>query len=684
MNTFIAGQHYFENNLKRIMEGGKECEVSFDRLCALTRINILAGLCSAEHGWLGASFSCVELLAAIFTRYVKTPLISLDKRDSLVISKGHAVLTQYALLSGMGAFPVERMQDYKSLNGLPGHCDRSVPGVDTDSGSLGLGLSKGIGISLMHHANGTSHRCFVLIGDGELQEGQLFEAFLTLKRHGLTGCIPIIDRNGLQSDSATADIKDSDDWAAVFRGIGLDVISFDGHRCSEIFSALDAAYNATRPTVLIANTIKGGGSSYTAMSRATARRKGIWHGRIPDGGEYLEITGELVKGAGNSALMADFKAWKENSKNDIRKRAHSRDTSREMHVPGESRHDHQKEANIAAPTAQTVVPNSERSDISATVVISTGEGFTRALESLVNRFPGFVVLNADLEKSCRLSGFAAANPGRFFEVGISEQDMASIANGIGLAGGVGIVNTYASFYKRCVDQVFSCAAEGVPAIFAGHYAGLDYFTDGKSHQSLNDVAIMRAVPGLDVFEPLSPDDADVLLETLLERMFFDLKAGRRSRPAYVRLHRTPASYPAFMPEPIGQGGPRIFPARSPKMDKSRGMICAVSPHGLEIALDGQQRLAAEGFDMDVAGFSAYVAPPDSFIRQLECSSIVVSIESHLTTGGLADILGASCARPILRMGAKELSGSVRTLADSYSRHGFNVGTLCAIVREKVG
>ncbi|MFZ2957565.1 MAG: 1-deoxy-D-xylulose-5-phosphate synthase N-terminal domain-containing protein [Candidatus Ozemobacteraceae bacterium] len=644
METFIAAPFFFENCLRQ-KERRTMRRADFEQLCALTRINILAALGEAEHGWLGASFSCVEILAALYSRHIADPSVSLTERDSVILSKGHAVLTQYAILSGMGIFPIEKLRDYKAIRGLPAHCDRTIPGIDSDSGSLGQGLSKGIGITLMHRANKVPHRCFVLIGDGELQEGQVFEALLTLKRQNLSNCIPIIDCNALQSDSRTADIKDAGDWPALLRGIGLQVLCFDGHRTESVFSALEATRNFSSPTVLIAQTIKGAGSKLTAMSRKTARRNGVWHGKIPNRKEYFEILEELVQLAGLPPLSIAFEEFKarEPAKSGVQtKPAPARDSS-------------------------AVVEN-----------LSTGEGFTKALEILATRIPRFFVLNADLEKSCRLSGFASRFPERFIEVGISEQDMASIANGIGLAKGIGVVNTYASFYKRCFDQVFACAAEGVPAIFVGHYAGLDYFTDGKSHQSLNDIAIMRSIPGLEVYEPLTPGEAAQLAETLITRMISEFDACGRSCPAYVRLHRTPAHAPDVLPEPMGIFGPRMFVGSVGRtlQARLRPLICTASPQGLEIALEARDRLSGEGIETNVAAFSTYCAPSLQFQAFFSKASVVITLESHLTTGGLADLLAVSSSRGILRMGAEGLTGSARNISEAFSRHGLTSEMLC--------
>jgi len=148
----------------------KNTDADLQRLAAVYRINCLAGLKKASHGWLGACFSSIELLTAIYHRYIREPQKPLENRGSVHLSKGHAAMAQYAVLAGINCFSTDRLASYKQLHGLPAHCDRTVPGVDSDSGSLGQGLSKAIGIALSNAAAGHKHPVFAIIGDGEMLE----------------------------------------------------------------------------------------------------------------------------------------------------------------------------------------------------------------------------------------------------------------------------------------------------------------------------------------------------------------------------------------------------------------------------------------------------------------------------------------------------------------------------------
>ena len=593
------------------------------KLCALYRVNTLAALNAAQHGWLGASFSAVELLAVIYADFIRDPSAAPESRPALFLSKGHAAAAHYAILAAHGAFPAERLLDYKRP-GLPAHSDRSVPGVDADSGSLGMGLSKAVGFALARGEN--PHPIFVLLGDGELQEGQVFESLLSLTRQRPPGIVVVVDRNGLQTDSPTSSIKDARDWELVFRGLGLAVERIDGHDLEDVRRALHVAAGAAEPAVVIADTVKGYGTSLTAMPlERTGRREGMWHGRIPTDDEYAALVDELLAEVGDSALAEEVRVAR---------------------------------AAGAEPAAQ---PKESRDGV------STGAAFGAALQTRVGGRGDVVVFDADLEGPCRLAPFARSFPDQFVEVGISEQDMVSQAAGSALAGRIAIANTYASFYKRAVDQVAACAAEGVPVIFVGHYAGLDYFTDGKSHQSLEDVGLFRSLETVDVFEPLTPEEVEPMLEYLLARLRSDIVQGVRSRPAYIRLHRTPTSVEQSLPHAFTPGDPYHFDAELEVAPQAR--LFASGPHMLELALEVAATLNERGIVSDAVGVSSYFQREGALERLATGPRLTATLEGHRLTGGLADLLSATAAARPRRFGAQADPVCTRRLAQSLATHG---------------
>jgi|GEM_PF-152133 len=658
------------------------------RLCAAYRVNALAAIVEAHHGWLGASFSAMEILAVLYNFFLPNLRYPLIDRNALILSKGHAAAAHYAVLASLGCFVQNLLKFYKNRDGPPAHVDRSWPGVDSDSGSLGQGLSKGIGLALSYRERRTPHRVFVILGDGELQEGQVFESLLTLRHYDLRRCIPIVDRNHLQTDSPTTAIKDAEDWETVFEGIGFNVVTVDGHDLKKLLTVLVAAaatpdgfeneipdisgFSGTlpfdpetvgKPTIIIAETIKGFGSRVTAMNRNTTRREGIWHGKIPTCEEYFSILEDLVPQIAHHPSTD----W-------LNRRRREMSASFGINLQPYSH----IESPISGMSNEAVSPDK----ISANVLRktqSTGEAFGEALVELGKLEERLFVLNADLEKACRLQTFARTFSDRFIEVGISEQDMASIGAGLALGGKIAVVNTYASFLKRCLDQISAIGLEGLPVIFAGHYAGLDYFTDGKSHQSLNDIALFRALNVLDVFEPLVPEETTGILKSLVARFVDDIQKGRRSRPAYVRLHRTPVTPPATLPHAF-DGSPYQFPQKSGSHNSSSNQkddslwICprmfVAGPQMLDMALPLQKRIWAQKAGLEIIGVSAYLpdyqGPLAGFARS---ASRIICLESHIITGGLGDLMAMLAPEKSMeRIGAKETYGSCRTFDDMLASH----------------
>lgn len=632
MEPFFVPEAVLRRHLTRLAEAeGDGRWPVLEALCALHRLDALGAVVGARHGWLGASFSATEILAVLYHLHVRDPRLPLDERPAVLLSKGHAAPAQYAILSALGAFPRERLGAYLEPGGLPAHSDRRVPAVDAASGSLGQGLSKAVGLALARRRRSVPHACFAVLGDGELQEGQVFEALLSLRAHGLARCVPIVDRNGLQTDSDTADVKDARDWAAVLAGVGLEAETVDGHDVRALHGAIVRRLSSDVPGVVIAETVKGQGSRVTAMPRPVGRRQGRWHGRVPDEAEHRAIVEELAGGVADPELAEA--------------------------VAGHFR----REAAAVAVPAPPAVP-------------STGTAFGAALAEAAEDFPELVVLDADLESACRLTTFAGRHPDRFLECGISEQDMVSTAVGLALGGLLPVANTYASFHRRALDQIADAAAEGLPLVLAGHYAGLDYFMDGRTHQSLGDVAHLRALGGVDVFEPLTPEETGQVLLWLLRRARAERAEGRPSRPAYVRLHRTPAPRSPGLPHAFEPGVPYRFPPAVPALAR----LLVAGPHMLALALEVQER-AGRACPVEVVAVSTLSAA-SPLVPLCGGHPVLLTLESHVEAGGLGDLVSSVSRLAPVRLAARPGLEGTRTLERTMEMQGMTAADVLARVR----
>ncbi|WP_440065678.1 transketolase [Streptosporangium sp. OZ121] len=226
------------------------------------REHIVNMCASPEGGHLGGSMSLVEVLATLYFQIMRIDPRNPGSpdRDMLLLSKGHAGIALYATLCEAGFFPEERLADYA----LPGssfmaHPHAEIPGVEMPSGSLGHGLALGVGVALAARLGGSGRRCFVVMGDGELQEGSVWEAASVAANHGLDNLTAVIDRNRLQITGETESVGDLEPLADRWQAFGWQVREVDGHDVGALTAAFTAPPERGRPTLIIAHTVKGKG-----------------------------------------------------------------------------------------------------------------------------------------------------------------------------------------------------------------------------------------------------------------------------------------------------------------------------------------------------------------------------------------------------------------------------------------
>lgn len=256
------------------------------------RLKILEIIHRAGSGHPGGSLSGVDLLTALFfggvLRYdAKNP--AMPSRDRFILSKGHATGLLYAVLARAGFISDADLADYRKINSkrfLSGHPHPKTPGVEIATGSLGQGLSVGHGIALGTRLSGYDSKVYVLLGDGELQEGQVWEAAMSASKFKSNHLIAIVDYNKVAQDSLTAELKDLEPLADKWSACGWDVHRIDGHNLGKILGALRLPPHPEKPRVIIADTIKGKGVSF--MEGQTG-----WHGVAPSDEDYRRAVEEL-------------------------------------------------------------------------------------------------------------------------------------------------------------------------------------------------------------------------------------------------------------------------------------------------------------------------------------------------------------------------------------------------------
>jgi transketolase len=273
------------------MEMSRVNTTELQRTANVLRRHVVEMVGVGKAGHIGGSCSLAEIVAALYFSEMKIDPANprMPDRDRFILSKGHAALIQYAALAERGYFPVEELAGTKTLGSrLQGHPDLTkTPGVEANTGSLGQGLSIGNGIALGGKKQGLSFNVFVILGDGEINEGQVWEAAMFTPYRKLDHVIAILDRNRLQAMGLTRDRLDSDPLAAKWAAFGWNVIEIDGHNLDEVISALRQArqYNG-KPTMIIARTVKGKGISFAENNPA-------YHNGIMNQEQYDKALAEI-------------------------------------------------------------------------------------------------------------------------------------------------------------------------------------------------------------------------------------------------------------------------------------------------------------------------------------------------------------------------------------------------------
>ncbi len=271
-----------EKDIKEIKEFSKKI-----------RKNVLEMIFNAKSGHPGGNLSAVEILSTLYLKCMKhypecekNP--DYNNRDRLILSKGHASAALYAVMANCGYFPVGELMTFRKLGTrLQGHPSaKHLCGIEVSTGSLGQGLSIACGVALGLKLDKINSKVFVYMGDGELQEGSIWEGIMNAAHHKLDNLIAIVDKNNLQIDGCVDDIKCLSPLDEKFKAFGWEAYTIDGHNPQEIYSAIEKAKNSTKPVVVIANTVKGKGVSFM-------ENQASWHGKAPNKEEFEKAIKEL-------------------------------------------------------------------------------------------------------------------------------------------------------------------------------------------------------------------------------------------------------------------------------------------------------------------------------------------------------------------------------------------------------
>jgi transketolase len=639
-----------KSELDRLRAADVEPDAKLGLLADACRLNALVAVKRAGSGHLGSTFSALDVVAHLLFDELDVAERGFDDpdRDVFFSSKGHDVPGLYAVLFTLGVVPRDRLLRLRRLGGLDGHPDVGVPGIEASSGSLGMGISKGRGIALAKRRLGRKGRVVVMTGDGELQEGQNWEALQAAAHERLGGLWVVVDRNEVQSDKPTEEIVALGDLEAKLEAFGWDVAAVDGHdhaALRESFARFRAGGAA--PKALVARTVKGKGVSVMEHPVALAEGGGTyrWHAGAPGDEPFAQALAELESRLAErcAALGLDAPAL-------------------EAVEPEEAVRGLEGEPESGAGARA-------RGRVTDEYVV---EAYGETLLELGAERDDLVVLDADLASDCRTRAFELAYPDRFFQCGIAEQDMVSTAAGMARHGLLPVVNSFASFLaSRANEQIYNQASEGSKVVYALHYAGLIPAGPGKSHQSIRDISLLAALPNVAVVQPGSWDETRALVRWAVTDAAENVALRLAIGPSPRRLE---------LPGVAAVGRGTVL------REGSEAVLVSYGPVMLHEALVAAERLAVSG-ELSVR----VVALPwlnrfDAEWLAAEIAHVehVFVLEDHAPVGGLGD--GLRAALPAHRITVFGVEGwpVCGTPAEALRAHALDGESLATRIAMSVG
>ena len=482
--------------------GLEELKQAAAEMRAVDLIDIFA----AGSGHPGGTLSIMDVAAALYLRVLnhdpKDP--SWPLRDRVFWSAGHKAPALYVALGMAGYFPLDDTVLLRQFGArFEGHPNcLKLPGVEVSSGSLGQGLGVAVGNALAGKLAGRHYRVYCIMGDGEQQEGSIWESAMAAGHYKLDNLCGIIDKNDLQIDGRVSEVMNIDPVAEKYAAFGWNVLEINGHDMGEILSALErAAATPGRPSLVITHTIKGKGVTFMENQAG-------WHGIAPDRAKFEKAMTDLVTPAvpteRQSAMLAKAQG-------------------------------HAQSAAAKARAGLPQFPHDYWWNSGNTMKVEmdpTRMGFGRGLEA-AGADERVVTVHADISGSIKITDFEAKHPERrnlVFSVGIAEQNMMEVAAGLAKEGLIPVTGTYGVFASgRCWDQIRTTICySNLNVKIAGAHGGISVGADGATHQALEEISLMAILPNMHVLVPCDSVEA----ERATHYGLIDLKG-----PAYIRYAR---------------------------------------------------------------------------------------------------------------------------------------------------
>ncbi|PIS05283.1 MAG: transketolase [Candidatus Buchananbacteria bacterium CG10_big_fil_rev_8_21_14_0_10_42_9] len=572
-------------------------------LADIFRINTLSMIMEAGSGHLGSSFSSLDIVVWLWTNVMKNPNQPNEQEsDTFFSSKGHDAPGLYAALIGLGYLDYEKIHQLRRLGGLPGHPDIHTPYIAFNTGSLGMGISKARGLAHARRLERKAGRFYVMTGDGELQEGQIWESLQPAVNHKMSEITVIIDHNKLQSDIEIKHVSDLGDLESKFKAFGWAVFRVDGHDLHEFSQAIEQAKQTKdKPQVIIADTVKGKGSSITEPKQHTSEDELYnFHAGAPAQEDYQKIWDELAKRVNGALIKLGLEKLK-------------------------------YEEHEISPNAEIQHPQR---------LISAYES---ELAALGKEHDEIVVLDGDLMKDTGQISFKKEFPDRFLECGIAEQDMVSVAGGLARGGKLPVVHSFACFLStRPNEHIYNNATEETKIIYVGSLAGLLPGGPGHSHQSVRDISALGSVPGLTLVEPSSEKETQMALRWAVKEN--DLST-------YIRMVSVPVETPFELP-----AGYKLVRGQGVKiLDGTDIVIFAYGPVLLSEAVKAAELLNGKGVSAAIYNLPWLNVVNTKWLREVTQNfNQIFTLDNHYATFGQGSLIAAKLDKPVISFGLNKV------------------------------
>lgn len=564
---------------------------NLEELAKLIRYFILVSSTEAGSGHATSSLSATDLMTTLFFgRFfhfdLKNP--GNPNNDRLIFSKGHASPLFYSLYAAASIITEEELKTFRKFgSNLEGHPTMNFPYTEAATGSLGQGLSIGLGMALnAKYLDKLPYKTFVLLGDSEVAEGSVWEAIQLASHYKLDNLVGILDVNRLGQRGQTLFGHNTKAFEERISAFGWKVISINGHSMTQIKNAFEKAEQSKgAPVMIVAKTIKGKGVSFL-------EDKDNWHGKALSKQELEKALGEM--GPINTSIRG------------------------KIDPPSGSQ---KPEINISQPKSQTKI------EYKMGDLIATRKAYGNALVRIYPNYPEMVVLDAEVSNSTFADIFKNKYPDKFFEMFIAEQNMVGTAVGLSRRGKIPFVSTFAAFFSRAFDQIRMSQYSKANIKFIGSHAGVSIGEDGASQMGLEDISMFRSLLDSVVLYPSDGISTEKLVE----------EAASYEGIVYIRTTRkdTPVLYPDT--ELFNIGGSKTL--KSSKEDIITVIGAGITLHE---AITAYEILKKEGITIRVIDlYSIKPLDLETLKKAAKETKAIITVEDHYEAGGIGEAVTSS-------------------------------------------